>query len=167
MGLRRLATLEDARMAFTIFLPQVHRRDGFTLLEALIVLAVLSILVGIALPPLARAQRRFGAYTAARELRADVTHARIRAILDGATVRVVMDTASARYRVERADRTLLRVRELPPGIVLRTSAHRQEIVFSARGTSNLYSTTWIGVGGDADAHWHGLRVIPTGALEVR
>lgn len=142
-------------------------RAGFSLLDALVLLTVLGILVGIAAPSLARSQRRYAAFVAARTLRADVAHARLRAILDAATVRLVIDTVQASYRLERADSTVLRERALAPGLLLRTTAHRQEILFSARGTSNLYSTTWVAVDGDPGARWHGVRVIPTGAVEER
>lgn len=152
-------------------------RVAFTLLEVLLLLIVLGILIGIAVPSLARSQRRYAALTAARTLRADIAHARLRAILDAATVRVVMDTARGQYRLEAdrleadrlegAGRKVIRERRLAPGLTLRTSAHRQEILFSARGTSNLYSTTWVGVGRDPDARWHRVRVVPTGAIEAR
>ena len=142
-------------------------RAGFTLLEIVIVLTVAGILIGIAAPSLARAHRRHAAYAAGRTLRADVAQARLKAILEGATVRVVIDTLAARYRVEDSARTVWRERALPEGLVLRTTAYRQEVLFSARGTSNLYSTTWIGVGDDPEARSHGVRVIPTGAIEAR
>jgi Tfp pilus assembly protein FimT len=157
-------------------------RVAFTLLEVLLLLVVLGILIGIAVPSLARSQRRYAALTAARTLRADIAHARLRAILDAATVRVIMDTTRGQYRLEvdrleadrleadrleGAGRKVIRERRLAPGLTLRTSAHRQEILFSARGTSNLYSTTWVGVGRDPDARWHRVRVVPTGAIEAR
>lgn len=141
--------------------------SGFNLLEVLILLTVLGILIGIAAPSLARSQRRYAAFVAARTLRADVAHARLRAILDAVSVRVVIDTVQASYRLERADSTVLRERALAPGLLLRTTAHGQAILFSARGTSNLYSTTWVAVGGDPGARWYGLRVAPTGAVEER
>lgn len=143
------------------------RRRGFTLLEILILLVVAGILLSIAGPSLATSHRRYAVLVAVRTLKADIAQARVRAILDGATVRVVLDTLAGGYQLEGAGPAPLRRRSLPPGLLLRTTAYRQEILFGPRGTSNLYSTTWIGVAGDPDARWHGVRVIPTGAIEDR
>lgn len=137
------------------------------MVELLSVLVAVGVLVSVTLPDLARAQRRFAAYVAARHLRADVARARQRAILDGSTVRVAIDTVFARYRIVNESGTVLFERGLGRGLILRTTAHRQEILFSPRGTSNLYSTTWVAVGDDLDSRWHGMRVIPSGAIETR
>lgn len=127
-------------------------------------MVVAAILASAAVPTLARASRRYAAWTAGRELRSDLVLARTRAILDGATVRVAVDTLRGRYALLAASGDTLRRRAVAPGLVLRTTAWRQEILFTARGTSSLYSTTWVGVGGDLDARWHGARVAPTGAV---
>jgi hypothetical protein len=79
----------------------------------------------------------------------------------------VLDTVVSAYQVEDVDRRVLRRRELRAGLALKTTAHQQEILFSPRGTSNLYSTTWIGVRRDPDGRWYGLRVLPSGAIEDR
>lgn len=144
-----------------------RRAAGVTLLDLLVALSVLAILVALAVPPLSRVERRAAAGVAARELRADLARARIRAILDGATTRVEIDTAAGRYRIVDGSGRRLLERVLPPGVVLRTTAHRQSIPFTARGTSNLYSTTSIGVPADPRARWHVVRVAPTGSVEAR
>lgn len=144
-----------------------RRAAGLTLLDLLVALSVLAILVALAVPPLSRAERRAAAGMAARELRADLARTRIRAILDGSTAWVEIDTAAGRYQVVDGSGRRLLERVLPPGVVLKTTAHRQSIPFTARGTSNLYSTTSIGIPADPDARWHVLRVAPTGSVEVR
>lgn len=139
-------------------------RRAFTLVEVLSALVLLAILASAAVPLVSRAARRYASWSAGHELRSDLVLARTRAVLDGATVRVVMDTLRARYVVTAADGDTLRRRALATGLFLRTTAWRQEILFTSRGTSNLYSTTWVGVDGDPDARWHGARVAPTGAV---
>lgn len=139
-----------------------HR--AFTLVEVLSALVLLAILASVAAPNLTRAARRYAAWSAGHELRSDLVLARTRAVLDGATVRVVVDTVQGRYVVLAANGDTLRRRALAPRLLLRTTAWRQEILFTSRGTSSLYSTTWVGVAGDPDARWHGARVAPTGAV---
>jgi prepilin-type N-terminal cleavage/methylation domain-containing protein len=139
---------------------------GFTLLELILALIVLAILVALAAPPLARSERRWAAYTAARTLAADVARARQRAIQDRRTVRVVLDTLDGSYEVRPTEGEPLPRRRLRPDLRLGTSAYRQEILFSGRGASNLYATAWVGVRDDPRAREHRIRVLPTGAIEV-
>lgn len=139
---------------------------GFTLVELIMASIVLAILLALAAPPFGRGERRWAAYTAARTLATDVARARQRAIQDRRTVRVVLDTVEGSYEVRPADGEPLPIRRLRPDLRLGTSAYRQEILFSGRGTSNLYSAAWVGVRGDPRAREHRIRVLPTGAIEV-
>lgn len=140
---------------------------GHSLLEALLVLAVLAILLSLAAPPIVRWDRRFAAAAAARALRGDLARARTDAVLRGESVSVGLDTLAGAWRTTTQAGDTLRVRVLGPGLALSTTAHRQRILFTARGTSDLYSTTWIRVPADPGAREHGLRVAPTGAIERR
>jgi Tfp pilus assembly protein FimT len=142
--------------------PIPHR--GHTLVEVLLVLTFLSILLAAAMPDLGRAHRRYAALAAARRLRADLVHVRTEAILRGRTVTVVIDTAEGSYDATEAGGDSLLSRQVPPSVRIRTTANRQSIPFTARGTTDLYSTTWIGPAEDPDGAWHGIRVAPSGAV---
>lgn len=133
----------------------------------LLALATLAILVAVALPPLAGRQRRGEVRVAARTLEADLARARTAAVLAGRTVTVRLDTLAGSYLVEGPGGEPIVARRLQAPLELRTTAHGQAIPFTARGTSNLYSTTWIGTPGDVGARWHGVRVSPSGAVERR
>jgi len=146
------------------FRPLRRSAQGHTLVELLIGLAVLAILASAAAPSVARAARSYSAWSAGRELRADLALARSRAILDGGTARVLMDTLGPGYTIVGPAGEVLRRRILGSGLLLRTTATRQEVLFTARGTSSLYSTTWVGRADDAGARWHGARVAPTGVV---
>ena len=139
---------------------------GFTLVELILASIVLAILLALAAPPFGRSERRWAAYTAARTLAADVARARQRAIQDRRTVRVVLDTMDGSYEVRPTDGKPLPRRRLRSDLRLGTTAHRQEILFSGRGTSSLYAAAWVGVPGDPRAREHRIRVLPTGAIEV-
>lgn len=126
-----------------------------------------AILASVALRPVARWQRRAVAHATASTLRADLARARVLGVLRGETVTVVLDTIQDGWWGEAKDGTVLFERRLDPGLSLTSTAHRGRIPFTSRGTSNLYSTTWIGIPDDPDARWHGARVSPTGAVEPR
>lgn len=141
--------------------------SGLTTLELVLVLVFIGVLASLTLPPIARSERRLAAYVAATRFRKDVIEARQRAVLDARTVRVVLDTIAAAYRISDAEGRLLRDHQLARGLRLHTTAHEQTILFSPRGTSNLYSTTSIFVASDPSARVHALRVAPSGAIESR
>lgn len=140
------------------------RTSGHSLVDVLLVLVVLGVLLATAVPDLGRAHRRYAALSAARQLRADLAHARMEAILRGRTVTVVIDTVAGSYGLTEAGGASLLSRRVPTSVHLRTTANRQSIPFTARGTTDLYSTTWVGPAEDPEGTWHGIRVAPSGAL---
>jgi Tfp pilus assembly protein FimT len=139
-------------------------RGGYTLVDVLLVLFVLGILLSAAVPDLGRAQRRYAGLAAARQLRADLATARMDAILRGGTVTVAIDTVSGAWEARDGAGAVLLARRVPESVALRTSANRQSIPFTARGTTDLYSTTWIGPARDPEGKWHAIRVAPSGAV---
>jgi Tfp pilus assembly protein FimT len=138
--------------------------SGHSLVDVLLVLFFLGVLLAAVVPDLGRAHRRYAAVAAARQLRADLAHARMEAILKGRTVTVVIDTVAGSYAVTEAGGDSLLSRAVPLSVRIRTTANRQSIPFTARGTTDLYSTTWIGPAEDPDGAWHGIRVAPSGAV---
>lgn len=139
-------------------------RSGYALVDVLVVLFVLGILLSAAVPDLGRANRRYAALSAARQLRADLARVRMDAILRGITVTVAIDTVAGAYEASDAAGVVLVARRVPDSLAIRTSANRQSIPFTARGTADLFSTTWIGPAVDPEGKWHGIRVAPSGAV---
>lgn len=138
--------------------------SGHSLIDLLLVLFAFGVLLAAAVPDLGRANRRYAAVAAARQLRADLASIRMAAILDGRTVTVVIDTVAGRYEAVAGSGDTLLARGVPRSVKLRTTANRQSIPFTARGTTDLYSTTWVGPAEDPDGAWHAIRVAPSGAL---
>ena len=137
---------------------------GHSLVDVVLVLFALGVLLSAAAPDLGRAHRRYAALTAARQFRADLARARMDAILRGVTVTVAIDTVAGSWAANDADGDPLVIGRVPSTVAIRTTAYRQSIPFTARGTTDLYSTTWIGPAGDPEGRWHGIRVAPSGAL---
>ncbi len=94
---------------------QMRPRGGFTLIETMLVVAVMGIVLGLAIPNAMRffnGQRLRGART---ELMADMAYARSLAIARRQTVRMVITTD--RYQiVTLPDSTVVRSRTAPNGV---------------------------------------------------
>jgi len=146
---------------------QPGAENGTVLLDVLTALVILAILLSLSVPRLTEARARFALYAAGRGLVDDLAWTRTQAILEGRTLTVVIVPAEASYRVEDAAGVVLRERRLAPGLALTSTAHRGRILFTARGTSNLYSTTWIEAANHAAVRRRGVRVAPTGSLGIR
>ena len=77
----------------------IHRH-GFTLLELLCTLGVLSLLVAIALPRISAALPGLLVDQAARRLVSDLELARVKAVNRNTRVRTICELAAAQYRIE-------------------------------------------------------------------
>ena len=104
---------------------------GFTLLELMVVLVILALLAGLALPQLAAA-RGPSAEVAAHDLVASLRDARLRAVTQHRTAVFWLDLAARSYGIEGAG-----TRRLPPDshIEMWTVADRAT---SGRGTVEFY-----------------------------
>lgn len=78
---------------------------GFTLLELMIVLIVMTVVLAVAWPSLCRPFNRAGTLEAARQLAADVAQTRRMAITRGETLALRFSPDGSRYRIEPAEPT--------------------------------------------------------------
>jgi Tfp pilus assembly protein FimT len=140
------------------------RPEGHSLIDLLIVLSILAVLLALGAPALGRAHARYAAMAAARRLRVDLAQARMQAVLRGRTVTVAIDTLAGAWVASDDEGVALLSHRLPSIVEIRTTAHRQSIPFTSRGTTNLYSTTWVGPANDPGGAWHGIRVAPSGSI---
>lgn len=122
---------------------------GFSLLELLVVLVIISVAAAIAAPNFSRFMERYEVRKAARQLMTDLQSAKMRAVAEGADHRVSFISGKApQYVIERntagAWQTVDIVRNLADatnpyhakGITVSTSAHPLRVVFSPLGSAN-------------------------------
>jgi type IV fimbrial biogenesis protein FimT len=81
-------------------LRQAGRTSGFSLLEVLVVIGILSLAAAIVLPAMFGWRGNMQLRASARELRGDLAMAKAFAAKENATVRVAFDAAANSYRLE-------------------------------------------------------------------
>jgi prepilin-type N-terminal cleavage/methylation domain-containing protein len=93
---------------------------GFSMIEMLIVVALIAILVGVALPSIATYVRNFRMNGAEREVASELASARSRAISKNSQAGVsfmIVDADSYRFIVEDGATTLGPLHDLPTGVI--------------------------------------------------
>ena len=115
------------------------RERGYTLVELMVVMAVLAMIVALVTPQFSRSLPGLQLNTASRELAGELRHAREEALRSGRDTHVRFDLALGRYAFSGSSVEKI----LPPGIAMSlTTAEREtegegegRIAFLADGTS--------------------------------
>jgi prepilin-type N-terminal cleavage/methylation domain-containing protein len=80
-------------------------RQGFTLVELLVVIVVIGVLSGIAAPNVSRMMDSYRVRAASRQLATELQYAKTKAIAENANYQVHFDVVNSRYRTEKSDGT--------------------------------------------------------------
>ncbi len=130
----------------------MRKHLGFSLLEVMVVMAIIFIIASIAMPPFLRWRTDAQLRGAASNLRGDLELAKLRAVRENSFVTVLFNAndyiifvdngASAGDWVEDADETQIRNGQLPEGvyIVMPTALADDRTRFDGRGTAENSGT---------------------------
>jgi prepilin-type N-terminal cleavage/methylation domain-containing protein len=130
----------------------LRKHQGFSLIEVMVVVAILCIIASISMPPLLRWRTDAQLRGAASNLRGDLELAKLRAVRDNSFVAVLFSSsdytifidngASAGDWIEDEDEIQLRNRPLPEGvyIVMPTALSDDRTRFNGRGTAENSGT---------------------------
>lgn len=121
----------------------MRRRDGHTLIELLVALALLGILVAMALPPVGRWRDQAAVRAARDELAGGIAWTRVAAVSRGGAVFVV-DPATARFWTRTSEGEDSPVIDLHArhGVQLETGAARVMLRYDALGIGRAASRTF-------------------------
>jgi prepilin-type N-terminal cleavage/methylation domain-containing protein len=154
-----------------------RNHNGFTLIEVLIIIAILGILAGMAAPFVGRQIRDYRIGAAVRDLQSAVQGARMAAIRRGADIGLEFDLANnqcttfvddgANQLLLEADDTVIGTLSMPDGVDLyATSTGGTMIQFSSRGMLNSPAATeWIQLK-SSDGNYRGVSIRITGSSVV-
>ena len=154
-----------------------RRRAGFTLVEALVVVAIVGILMAIALPNLARTNRGRRVEAAANAMAARINLERQRAVATRCPHRLVLMPGSNGYRTERMlnDSTWTAdgdsIYEIPEQVTWDFEAGNDplnvDVEFESRGTIHVDDAPLVIRFSDAEGDSVRLTLVRTGRVTVR
>ena len=137
----------------------MRNNSGFTIMELAVVIAIIGILAGMALPNLIGVMPRYRLKSAVLDLSSNMQRARLMAIKQNATCTVTFDAANARYNIDCLGQTV----ELDPKKTVRFSAlDGGLIVFTSRGMAQTVGPFSLSLANNTDSYT--IRISPCGSV---
>lgn len=147
--------------------------NGFTLIEVMVVIAILAVVTAIAMPEFGKKVRAYRMSSAVRELQSAVQGARMTAIRRGANIGLSLDLDNdlcttfvddgANQLVLEGDDTVISTLSMPSGVDLyATDTGGTMILFSSRGLVNSPAVTEIIELQNDDGIYRGVSIRITG-----
>jgi len=143
----------------------MQKQAGFTVLEMVIVVAVLGILASVAVPNFMGWTPRYKLKSAVMEVAASLQYARMRAIKEDQNCTVTFDTAAGTCNLGCLNKTV----ELSEyGDTVEFSAVSDATFnFTTRGLTDVGNVTQITMADPGVSESYQIRIMPTGAMDSR
>ena len=142
------------------------REDGFTLIELMIVAALVAVMAGIAVPVIAGAMRRYNVITASQQVVSAIRAARVQAVGKNQLLEVDFNPAAGTYQVQDADVGIGPVYTLPVGAVFVAAATDIQFDTSGRLDVAVPAPVTIVVGNGDAAHNRTITVTRSGRVQM-
>jgi prepilin-type N-terminal cleavage/methylation domain-containing protein len=119
----------------------VFKRKGFSLIEMLVVIAIIAILLSVAIPSWTQYRQNTDLKTAARGIASDIFNTKQRAVGEAVSYQIAFDQANNRYQIINTstnDTTTRNLSEFGSGIIITDVAFNGDTVdFYTRGTAEV------------------------------
>jgi type IV fimbrial biogenesis protein FimT len=137
----------------------MRNNSGFTIMELAIVIAIIGILAGIAIPNIIGLMPRYRLKSAVLDLSSNMQRARLTAIKQNTTCTVTFDAAHARYDIDCLGNTI----ELDPENTVRFSAlDGGSLQFNSRGMAQTVGPFSLSLANNSDSYT--IRISPCGSV---
>ena len=119
----------------------MHKNSGYTIIEVLTVIAIISIVLGIVIPNVLGWLPRYRLRSGAEEIQSTLQLARLGAIKQNKDATVTFDTTNHTYLAEISENGLrIKNGKMPSGIIIASSSPSSEVEFNSRGLANEATT---------------------------
>lgn len=141
-------------------------KKGFTLIELILVLFILGLVTGLALPVVNRAVERFSTIAFSKQLAADIRHVRLRNINGEASPFVYIYLEEDKYII-RKEGVIEKTIQAPDGVRLSLKGFSMIIYFTALGVPSGEGATTIEVVNSYGHIYQVIIMVNTGRVRVQ